>query len=251
MMRFLNKKKIKNSLKKFIYKRGYKISKANNFVFLDSLLNKLLAKKGTIEFIQIGGNDGVNDDPLHHFLTWNSTKVSGFILEPVNDYFKELEKNYSDYPTIKTLNLAIHNSEKEMIMQRVNPASVNEVPKYSKGIASFMKGHHVNCKIASEHIIEEKVNCMSLSELIEKNSIKNIDLLQIDTEGYDAEIILNIDFEKYKPSIINFEYYIPQTMSKETYDKILKVLNENDYEIWMEINDITAYQRNLFIKLGS
>ena len=250
-MGFLNKKKLKNTLKKFVYKKGYKVIKTNNFIFLDSILNKLLNEKGSISFIQIGGNDGVNDDPLHNFVTWNSLKVSGFILEPVAEYFNELKKNYSNYPTIKTLNLAIHNSEKEMIIHRVNPDSANKVPKYAKGIASFIKGHHVNCKIASEHIIEEKVKCVSLLELIENNKITNIDLLQIDTEGYDAEIILNIDFKKHKPSIINFEYYIPNTMTLETYNKILKVLNENDYEIWTEINDITAYQRNLFIKLPS
>lgn len=249
-MGFLNKKKIKNYCKKVIYQKGYKISKISNFVFLDNLLNKLLAHKGSLNFIQIGGNDGINDDPIHHFITWNHKNVSGYILEPVYDYYKELENNYRNFPNLKTLNLAIHNSEKEMIIHRVNPAAVNQVPKYSKGIASFIKNHHVNCKIPSEHIIEEKVNCVTLSDLMDRYSIQNCDLLQIDTEGYDAEIIFAIDFKKCKPSIINFEYYIPQTMSKETYDAILKLLHEQDYEIWMENNDITAYQRNLFIKLA-
>ena len=76
-------------------------------------------------------------------------------------------------------------------------------------------------------------------------------MLQIDTEGYDAEIILNINFNEVKPSIINFEYYIPNTMSKETFNRVLEVLNDNDYEIWQEVNDITAYQRNLFVKIDS
>jgi FkbM family methyltransferase len=244
-------KKLKTYLKKLLYKRGYKFSRTRNFIFLDSILNKLLAKNGKINFVQIGGNDGINDDPLYHFVTWNKNKVSGFILEPVLDYFNELKKNYKNFRLIKTLNLAIHNSENEMIIHRVNPNSANVLPKYSKGIASFNKEHHISCKIDSKHILEEKVPCVSLENLIKIYDIKNIDLLQIDAEGYDFEIILNINFKELKPSIINFEYYITDAKSKEAINQILKVLNENDYEIWQEINDITAYQRNLFVNIDS
>lgn len=247
----MNTKKLKIYIKKLIYKRGYKFSRTRNFVFLEGILNKLLAQKGQINFVQIGGNDGVNDDPLYHFMTWNKNKVFGYILEPVLDYFNDLQHNYKNHPSIKTLNLAIHNTEEEMIIHKVNPEKANILPKYSKGIASFKKEHHINCKISSKDIIEEKVKCISLNNLILKYEIGSIDLLQIDTEGYDSEIILNIDFNKIKPSIINFEYYIPNTMSKDTFNQILKVLNENDYEIWQEINDITAYQRNLFVKIDS
>lgn len=244
-------KELKNYLKKTLYKKGYQLSRTRNFVFLSSVLNKLVAQKGQINFVQIGGNDGVNDDPLYHFVTWNKNKVSGYILEPVGDYFNDLQRNYKKHPSVKTLNLAIHNTELEMIIHRVNPESAKKLPRYSKGIASFRKEHHVNCKIASQHIIEEKVACISLENLIKSNSIKQLDLLQIDTEGYDSEIILNIDFNTIKPSIINFEYYIPQTMSTETFNQVLKVLKENNYEIWQELNDITAYQRNLFVKIDA
>ena len=244
------KKKVINFLKKQVNSSGYQIKKVNNFLFLDSLLNKLLAKNGKINFIQIGGNDGVNDDPLHHFIVWNKAKVSGHILEPVSDYFNELEKNYSKFPNIQTLNLAIHNTETVMVINKVNPDSASVLPKSTKGIASFNKEHHINCKVPSEFIIEEKVKCISLEKLIVENNINAIDLLQIDTEGYDAEIILNINFEKFKPSIINFEYYVPNTMSITTYNAIIERLHANGYEIWMEVNDITAYQRDLFIKLN-
>jgi FkbM family methyltransferase len=242
------KKTLTNYLKKQVNKTGYQIKKVNNFVFLDSILNKLIAEKGTINFIQIGGNDGVNDDPLHHFIVNNKSKVTGYILEPVKDYYTDLEKNYSDFPLIKTLNKAIHNSETEMLINRVNPESAAILPKYTKGIASFKNEHHINCKVPSEHMIQEKVACVSLQNLVQEYGINGVDLLQIDTEGYDAEIILNIDFSVFKPSIINFEYYVPQTMSKETFDTIIELLHKNNYEIWMEANDITAFQRNMFIK---
>ncbi len=242
-------KKLKKNIKKHLYKKGYKISNIKSFSFIENILNKLIHKNKNLKFIQIGGNDGVNFDPLYYFLMWNKDRVQGIILEPVEEYFLELEKNYKDAPNIKALKLAIHNTESEMIIHKVDPGATEKLPSYSKGVASFFSEHHINCKIPSEFMIEEKVSCTSLQDLIEKQGMKEIDLLQIDTEGYDSEIILNIDFDKIKPLIISFEYYVPNTMSKETLDEILSVLKDNGYEIWLEETDIIAYQRDLFIKI--
>jgi hypothetical protein len=59
----MNAKKLKIYLKKVIYKTGYKFSRTRNFIFSESILNKLLVSNGEIFFVQIGGNDGINDDP--------------------------------------------------------------------------------------------------------------------------------------------------------------------------------------------
>lgn len=243
------KKNIINYLKKQVNKTGYQIKKANNFIFLDSILNKLVSHKGDINFIQIGGNDGINFDPLYHFIILNKSKISGYVLEPVKDYFNELVNNYKDLPLIKPLNLAIHNNQSEMVIHRVNSKNPSVLPSYAKGIASFNEAHHVSCKIPSEYMIQEKVKCISLENLLIEKKIGHVDLLQIDTEGYDAEIILNINFEKWKPSIINFEYYVQNPISREILNTIIDKLHLNGYEIWMEVNDITAYQRDLFIKI--
>ena len=80
--------------------------------------------------------------------------------------------------------------------------------------------------------------------------IKKIDLLQIDTEGYDAEIILNIDFDLMKPKIIRFEHGLQNgIMTKEIFLKVADVLHKNDYELAIEHNDATAYQRNIIVDL--
>ena len=46
---------------------------------------------------------------------------------------------------------------------------------------------------------------MSFDDLFQKHGIQKIDLLQIDTEGFDFEIIKMFDFAKYSPKIINYE----------------------------------------------
>jgi hypothetical protein len=116
----------------------------------------------------------------------------------LGDYFKELQRNYKRYPGIVPVRSAIHNVEKEMVIYRVDPAKMPDLPKWTKGISSFNKDHHKLSGTSSDHIIEERVPCISLGQLLDDYQVKTIDLLQIDTEGYD-EIMLNIDFNHIKP----------------------------------------------------
>ena len=50
-----------------------------------------------------------------------------------------------------------------------------------------------------------EVPSMTFSELCEKHNVINIHYLQIDTEGYDAEIIKSIDFKHVSIDIIKYE----------------------------------------------
>ena len=41
---------------------------------------------------------------------------------------------------------------------------------------------------------------------VRDNNYKRVDLLQIDTEGYDADIIFMFDFEEYHPRLVQYEH---------------------------------------------
>jgi hypothetical protein len=47
------------------------------------------------------------------------------------------------------------------------------------------------------------VPCVSLETLL--HGVDVIDLLQVDVEGYDAEVIRMFDFDRFRPSIVRFE----------------------------------------------
>jgi hypothetical protein len=54
------------------------------------------------------------------------------------------------------------------------------------------------------HFKEEEIETITFDSLVE--GVNHIDLLHIDTEGYDYEIIKSIDFDKHQPSLILFEH---------------------------------------------
>ena len=191
-------------------------------------------------FVQIGANDGISYDPIFSLVT--KEKVKGIVIEPIPDIFTQLKNNYKDYPQVEPLNLAIHKDQKEMTVYRVDPKN-KKYPEWTKGTPSFNKSHHQLSFIEEEDIIEEIVKCISFDDLIEKYSIKKIDLLQIDTEGYDAEIIKMIDFDKLCPTIISFEHGLPQgIMTLKQFEECQEILLKNKYNIIVLENDAIAYK---------
>ncbi|PID92057.1 MAG: methyltransferase FkbM [Bacteroidetes bacterium] len=193
-------------------------------------------------FVQIGANDGVSFDPIYELVM--REQLRGIALEPLPDIFLKLQENYAGNPRVELVNAAIHKNEKQLPIYRVDPKA-GGLPEWVKGIGSFNKDHHKLSQIDSGLIITETVQCMSLPELIDSYAISHIDLLQIDTEGYDCEIIAMIDFSVMKPGIISFEHGIHDgIMSYEGYQHCQRLLMDQGYEIMTLKRDAIAYLRN-------
>lgn len=239
---------IKKKLLQLFNKNGYQVFQKDFFKTRYQLkaefnpLEQLFYKRlhPDFFFVQIGANDGVSFDPIYNLVTREN--VHGIALEPVVTIYEKLKENYSGYPNIIPVNKAIHKSEKEMVLYRVNPDN-NQYPDWTIGTASFDKGHHDLSKISNDDITEEKVKCISLDDLISEYKINHIDLLQIDTEGYDYEIIKMIDFNKMAPAIISFEHgFSAGIMNKEKLFEIQEILLGHKYNLVMLENDCIAYK---------
>ncbi len=160
-----------------------------------SLIN-VLNKKYTDDFffIQVGANDGRNDDPIYKFVTQHKN-IKGILIEPLPHCFKKLKENYKDYDNLIFENVAVHKHLKEATLYTM-PLSL---------YTSFNK-NHIPKRFDKTKIKEVVVPCMSAKEIIDKYSIKHVDFLQIDTEGYDWEIVTDfIENANILPDVLNFE----------------------------------------------
>ena len=129
----------------------------------------------------------------------------------LGDAFAQLQQNYSAYPGIRALNMAIHREHKHIDLYRVNPEYPGALPDWAIGIASVNPEHFkLGGDIPDEAICVERVPACSMDALIEEVGYSTLDLLQIDTEGYDLEILRMLDFQQLKPAIIHFEHGLQQ-----------------------------------------
>jgi FkbM family methyltransferase len=219
---------------------GYRLQRVDRLNFFEPLLYRRLAKAPNFFFVQIGANDGVFADPIRPFVTRN--QVAGLVVEPLQDMFTQLVANYRSYPKVTPVKAAIHATLKSVEMYRVDPAKAAHLGDWAQGIGSVRKDHHVNAGVPAEAMLTETVSCVTLEELLQQHAVDAVDLLQIDTEGYDSEILRMIDFGRRKPAIIRFEHGLPSgIMSPAEFKECAGFLIDKGYFIVTEHFDAVAY----------
>jgi FkbM family methyltransferase len=172
------------------------------------------SRNRTIDFIQVGANDGLRWDPIRRFIirdNWN-----GVLIEPLRQVYSMLLNNYSyvKKSSLKFENCAI--SEKEGSIEFwsytdkfLNSLSIEDRLFYLRK-SSLDKGQAekplTNIENPTEHIRCYKTPSKPLAQIISKYfPNNNIDLIFIDAEGFDDHVIRTIDFAKCKPTAIIYE----------------------------------------------
>lgn len=213
---------------------GYRIERVSRF---QRELNALPQQPPGFKFVQIGANDGVRFDDLYKFVTNHA--CAGIVVEPLPDAFERLRANYADYPRILPINVAIHEAADSLSLYRVAPAAFSRYAGWASGVASFDREHLLRHGIAPEDVTAVSVRCTPLMKLLEETAMLDADLLQIDTEGYDAAILRMIDYSRFRPRLIKYEH-----KSMRTYDRAEAVarLQKSGYRTVAEGPDTTAWQ---------
>lgn len=227
------KKLIKRIIKYFGYEIVRNCPPQIDFISLVSLL--LYKEPKNFFFVQIGANDGKKNDPIYDLVI--KYKLSGLLVEPLNGAFQSLLKNYSGNNNLIFENAAISNKEGFQSMYEIKKEFQDIYEKYTKEKATMMSsfnkdhvrkylrrgmGEFFKDKQVDDYINEVQVKTISFDTLMQKHRVKNIDLLQIDTEGFDFEIIKMVDFNKYSPKLINYESVHLNASDRAQCESLLK-----------------------------
>lgn len=190
---------------------------------LDDFLSYYFANKSSerLFFIQVGANDGVTNDPLYPYLRrygW-----PGLLIEPQPEAFAELRMNYQGRTNLIFENVAVATTRGTQPLYRLKPALYEQYHLacgYNPtGFASFDRLHVIRelemnfgermkglGLLAEDCVTSSEVPCWPLQALLDKHSIACFDLLQVDTEGFDYEVMKMIDLAKYRPALIIYEH---------------------------------------------
>ncbi len=200
------------------------------------IMEKNFHKQSRFSFVQVGANDGVSFDFLYNFVI--NRKSKGIVIEPIKEYYKELCENYKNQPNILKINKAINKVAGNVKLYKVDSSKIELYPDWVKGIASFNLNHLTKFEfIKKEHILEERVKAEPLMNIINKCNLSGFDYFQVDTEGYDYEVVDMFDFEKYKPKMVKAEYV---NLSMEEKKKIKTKLRSNRYYVFFQGLDIVG-----------
>ncbi|MEM8528507.1 MAG: FkbM family methyltransferase, partial [Bacteroidota bacterium] len=220
------------------YKYFYSPSKGSLSEFLD---NYSKSKRDNFTVVQIGANDGMTHDPIHKFI--KRDRWHGVLLEPqkyVYDTF--LTRVYQKNKEIHPVHAAIGAEDGELELYKIGFSNM----RWATGLASFDRAqiqkafdsglvagncrkHNIEIpKAETERIKVETIPVISVNNLLKKYQINKMDLLQIDTEGFDYQVIQFFDIAKNQPKAIIFEnVHLPEADKITCY----QLLKENDYAV--------------------
>lgn len=220
-----------------IWRAGAQLRGARSIDVRENLVYRYLAPD--FFFVQIGANDGRRVDPIREIVTRH--QISGLAVEPLPDMFAELRKTYATQPQIKLANVAVHRTEKTIVLHRVKAGA--DVPDWAHGIASLDPDHHRRLRIDESLMETAEVPALTLAELMSQYGVPRVDLFQVDTEGYDAELVGMLLDSECRPSLIFFEHGMCEgVMSKHTFLGLTERLMDNGYHVITLDQDAAAYR---------
>jgi FkbM family methyltransferase len=204
---------LKAFIQRLFNRLGYKIEKLRRPVdapieVFDLLMYKLAREVPDFFFVQIGANDGVTHDPIRAYVTQHHWR--GLLVEPQPQVFQRLLENYREEKQLLFEQAAIADKDgtvKFFVAEEL-PASTNNLTVFS----SLKKDVLARCLPAGGASAVPKmkaidVPALSVQSLLARHHITKIDLLQIDTQGYDCEIVRQFLSSPWRPTVIHFEHY--------------------------------------------
>jgi FkbM family methyltransferase len=163
-------------------------------------------------FIEIGANDGWHNDNLRASIL--SSRWSGIMVEPLPFVFERLGRNYGQLGRIVLENVAIADRDGELPfyhLARVEDPKREKLPSWYDQLGSFSRevvlSHDYLIPDIERRMVRTLVPCMTYEALCSKHGVRDVDLILIDTEGYDYEVIKQIDFKLHGPRMLVYEHF--------------------------------------------
>lgn len=145
----------------------------------------------------------------------NVKKIYSFEPSPIN--FKVLKKNTSKYQNDK---VEIYNSglgktiSTDFINQTLESSS-STINQFNMESKYFKKKLQIlNIKDKNKFFQKFQIKILTLDYFIKKNSIDHVDLLKIDTEGYEFNILKGLSEYSHKVNLIYFEHHYDDMIKK-------------------------------------
>jgi FkbM family methyltransferase len=205
---------------------------------LDLLLATYEARAEKITLLQVGACDGINNDPIHDHVIKGSTRA--ILIEPNPFAFARLEKTYAGLPSVTLIQTAIGERDGEANLYRLKKTGkLDSEVDWSLQFASFSRAHLVHLGIKPDQIERITVPCRSLSSLVAELGLTKINLLQIDTEGFDATVVRMALKLLIRPDCINFEH---AHLRMEDRQPLFDLLKANGYLLGYDAWNILALQ---------
>lgn len=197
------------------------------------------------DIIQIGSHIG--NTPNDYIFNKINQSNNVIFIEPVKEYFHKLKENYDKkFPNNNFIFLNVACGDQDDYIKLYVPIINPNLPYWADQLSSVLPNHTKDHNLLV-NLDEQVVESITLNTLLKNYDIKELELLCVDTEGYDFEILNSYDFN-IKPKEIIFEHKHMDGTNKsfgERYNILMNKLINHGYSLVKQIGDDTHMILNI------
>lgn len=181
-----------------------------------------------MNIIQVGTNKAY--DHLSDIVkSYKPEKINNIILvEPFtyhNSSILDCYKKYQNKLFIENIIITPNNHHEKQEKIWYHELDTKHSNAYELASLNPSHAHNIRNNYQIADMKYNLMDCYTINELFDKYHLSNIDILAIDTEGFDDQIIYSLDFKKYNITTIFYEH-----LHIDKY-AIWDFLKNRDYEI--------------------
>lgn len=235
--------KIKKIIKKYLAKNGYELFRRYYYDFdsnnsIKKILNRAKINFDDLVIFDVGANIGQSVDRFRTF----SKKAKIYSFEPNPDVYKNLELKKINDKNLECFNIGIGSSIGTIKFNLQPDSGASSFYKINIDGDAFKlsntpeaKKNH-NITTPKENInfnTEIDVDVRTLDSIFSHNMPNRIDLIKIDTQGYEEEVLLGAENVLMKTLIVEAEVIFSDAYEKSSsIAGIESILNKYGFVIW-------------------
>ncbi len=165
-----------------------------------SLLRKLLTASTPRVLVEVGANNGLRHSNSFPFIRqgW-----AGILIEPNPVVFRELQQLYNANKQVQTINCACGRSPGVLPLYLGRDGDLGEFATLAPESASPMSNPAFQVQVRTLTDVLQELRCPS-----------GIGILSVDTEGFDFQVFLGLDWKQFRPHLVVTEDQSPDDREK-------------------------------------
>ena len=121
----------------------------------------------------------------------------------------------------------------KIILIKLIESSSSTINQLNKGTQNILKKNLESFECKKKIFLSKiPITILTLDSFVEKNNIENIDLIKIDTEGYELNVLKGLSKLVKKVKLIYFEHHYDDMIIKDyKFRDIHKLLNDKGFKM--------------------